>query len=56
MTLRAMQAAPPADGSHEPAWDKLIPSEYESEVRHTVSLADIFGRRPGLCQASYLGT
>lgn len=27
MTLPEMQAAPPANGSHEPAWDKLIPSE-----------------------------
>ncbi|TGJ84799.1 hypothetical protein E0Z10_g3945 [Xylaria hypoxylon] len=25
MTLHEMQAAPPADGSHESAWDKLIP-------------------------------
>ncbi|KAI1185988.1 hypothetical protein F5B17DRAFT_10371 [Nemania serpens] len=26
MTLPDMQAAPPANGSHEPAWDKLIPN------------------------------
>lgn len=27
MARPEMQAAPPADGRHEPAWDKLIPSE-----------------------------
>ncbi|KAI0197513.1 hypothetical protein F4808DRAFT_473851 [Astrocystis sublimbata] len=27
MARPEMQATPPADGSHEPAWDKLIPSE-----------------------------
>ncbi|KAI2618480.1 hypothetical protein GGR54DRAFT_157549 [Hypoxylon sp. NC1633] len=26
LTLHEMQAAPPANGSHEPAWDKLIPN------------------------------
>jgi hypothetical protein len=27
LAMPEMQAAPPANGSHEPAWDKLIPGE-----------------------------
>ncbi|KAI0799437.1 hypothetical protein GGR55DRAFT_683913 [Xylaria sp. FL0064] len=33
MTLPEMQAAPPANGGHEPAWDKLIPNGL-GYVRH----------------------
>ncbi|KAJ8113015.1 hypothetical protein ONZ43_g5254 [Nemania bipapillata] len=33
MTLHEMQGAPPANGSHEPAWDKLIPNGL-GYVRH----------------------
>ncbi|KAI0436032.1 hypothetical protein F4803DRAFT_253506 [Xylaria telfairii] len=46
MTLPEMQAAPPANGSHEPAWDQLIPNGL-GYIRHptlapNVSVIGIF--------------
>ncbi|KAI0521561.1 hypothetical protein F5B22DRAFT_634470 [Xylaria bambusicola] len=40
MTLHEMQAAPPANGSHEPAWDKLIPNGL-GYVQHPVLAPEV---------------